>query len=117
MIFLLTLGEQPSEFVDIDIDEPVEVREHESALATLWETFFNITKSIVGAGSFALPYCMKNMGVVLGSLTIVILGVVCTYAVLILLECKQHLVRKTQNRDLTYVDIGTRVVNWPGGEL
>lgn len=38
-------------------------------------TFANITKAIVGAGSFALPYAFKNMGLVGGCVIITLSGI------------------------------------------
>lgn len=38
-------------------------------------TFANITKAIVGAGSFALPYAFKNMGLVGGCVIISLSGI------------------------------------------
>jgi amino acid permease len=61
----------------------------------------------VGAGSFVLPFCMRQMGLVPGILTIVLLGVVCVYTTLMLVRTKDMLYKTTGKRDVTYVDIGT----------
>ncbi|KCV71901.1 hypothetical protein H696_01310 [Fonticula alba] len=80
-----------------------------SHLTTTFQTLMNITKSIVGAGSFMLPYCLKNMGIIGGSLTIILFGLVCTYSVLILVRCKRLVASRTFKRELTYVDLAREV--------
>ena len=66
-----------------------------------------IVKATVGAGSFVLPFCMLQMGLIPGIATIVLLGGVCVYTTLMLVRTKNMLYKETGRRDITYVDIGT----------
>jgi len=69
------------------------------------QTFFNISKAIVGAGSFALPWCFKNMGLWAASVTILLIAVLSIYTILVLIKCKRYVAQETLSRYLTYVDI------------
>jgi len=73
-----------------------------------WQTFVNITKSIVGAGSFGLPYCFMNMGVAGAILTVVVMGLCSVYTTLMLLRNKKQIEEKHSLVDTTYVDVGTQ---------
>ena len=66
-----------------------------------------IVKATVGAGSFVLPFCMRQMGLIPGILTIILLGAVCVYTTLMLVRTKNMLYQATGKLDITYVDIGT----------
>ena len=72
-----------------------------------------IVKATVGAGSFVLPFCMRQMGLIPGVATIVLLGVVCVYTTLMLVRTKDMLYNVTGTRDITYVDIGARALATP----
>lgn len=39
-------------------------------------TFFNFAKASIGSGSFALPFAVLSAGVIVGSLGMILLGVV-----------------------------------------
>lgn len=39
-------------------------------------TFFNFAKASIGSGSFALPFAVLSAGVIIGSLGMILLGVV-----------------------------------------
>ena len=61
----------------------------------------------MGAGSFAFPFCMKQMGLIPGTLTMLLLAALCVYTILMLVRTKQMVYAATSKRDITYVDIGT----------
>jgi len=60
----------------------------------------------MGAGSFAFPYCMKNMGVAPGVATMLLLAALCVYTIMMLVRVKNMTYSQTFKRDLTYVDVG-----------
>ena len=50
---------------------------------------------------------MKQMGLIPGTLTMLLLAALCVYTILMLVRTKQMVYAATSKRDITYVDIGT----------
>src|SRR5690606_38990813 len=65
---------------------------HVLPLSNAVQTFFNISKAIVGAGSFALPWCFKNMGLWAASVTLILVAILSIHTILLLIKCKRYLI-------------------------
>ncbi len=79
---------------------------------------FNLAKAIVGAGSFSLPYVLRNEGLLGGLGTIVLCAVLASYTMKSMIESKNEVELRTGQTGLSYVettrlalgDSGARVV-------
>ena len=68
-------------------------------------------KAIVGAGSFALPWVLKNEGVAGGILTIVVAGLLSSYTMKQLVRCKDHVQVRFPRKSPCYAAIIHLMVN------
>lgn len=83
--------------------------------ASTFATFANITKAIVGAGSFALPYAFSNMGLVGGCFIISLSGLLCYITCIMIVDAKTRLVTHNGlSPNISYVDVGRACFGTPG---
>jgi amino acid permease len=80
-------------------------------------TFGNAMLSFIGAGMLSLPYAFKQIGVLAGSACMIVVGVLCLYAMTLLLECKYLILSTTGRRIESYGDIGALLFGSSGEAL
>lgn len=64
----------------------------------------NLTKAIVGAGSFALPWAFANMGLWGGLITICVTAMLSSLTIFMVIRVRHAVYKRTRNSDITYVD-------------
>eukprot|EP01119_Soliformovum_irregulare_P022061 TRINITY_DN7471_c0_g1_i1.p1 TRINITY_DN7471_c0_g1~~TRINITY_DN7471_c0_g1_i1.p1 ORF type:complete len:555 (-),score=145.96 TRINITY_DN7471_c0_g1_i1:9-1673(-) len=67
----------------IPVDDKVEVVEEK---ASFYSSVFNMTNTIIGGGMLALPFAMHQCGLVLGSLLLLLVGVLCNFSAYLTIE-------------------------------
>jgi proton-coupled amino acid transporter len=80
-------------------------------------TFFNFAKASVGSGSFALPFAIYSAGVVIGSLGMILLGVISVYTMQLMLECKDKATQglsPEEKKEFNYTQVGRRALGFFG---
>ncbi|KAG2370695.1 hypothetical protein C9374_014306, partial [Naegleria lovaniensis] len=53
--------------------------------------FLNITKTFAGAGSFALPWALKQSGLLAGVITLILLAILSNYTMKLLIRCRRYI--------------------------
>lgn len=79
--------------------------ERRAATSSVFGAYLNVTKAIVGAGSFALPWAFSRMGLYGGSITVVFAALLSLYTILMLLRVRHNVAARLSPRSLTYVDL------------
>eukprot|EP00164_Ancoracysta_twista_P001899 GFYU01002495.1.p1 GENE.GFYU01002495.1~~GFYU01002495.1.p1 ORF type:complete len:466 (+),score=124.85 GFYU01002495.1:99-1400(+) len=79
------------------------------ATASPWQAGLNLVKCVVGAGSFALPIAFKNSGLILGIISLIIIGAVSGYTMTLIARIETDLGKNYHNKLLTYVEVGRLV--------
>jgi proton-coupled amino acid transporter len=69
-------------------------------------TFGNSMLSFIGAGMLSLPYAFRQVGLLCGTLSMLVVGVLCLYAMILLIECKYIILTTTGRKIVSYGDIG-----------
>lgn len=69
------------------------------------ETLIHLLKGSLGSGILAMPLAFANAGLWFGLVSIIVIGVICTYCVHILVKCSHILCRRTQTPSMSMADI------------
>ncbi|KAG1673998.1 Proton-coupled amino acid transporter 1 [Nymphon striatum] len=86
-------------------DSSSETETDDSHLNSNFETMINLLKANIGTGILAMPDAFKNMGLVAGLVSMVILGALCVHCQHILLNCGKDLCLRLRVRTLSYSQI------------
>ncbi|CAI8048051.1 Proton-coupled amino acid transporter 4 [Geodia barretti] len=77
-------------------------------------TFFNFAKASIGSGSFALPWGILQVGVLVGGLGMILLGLASVYTMQLMLECKHYVCARLPSREkrksLNYTELGRQAL-------
>ncbi|XP_074086476.1 proton-coupled amino acid transporter 3-like [Macrotis lagotis] len=68
------------------------------------QTFIHLFKANIGTGLLGLPLAMKNAGIIVGPLSLLVLGVMVAHCMGILVKCAHHFCHRMQKPFIDYGD-------------
>ncbi|KAM3866938.1 proton-coupled amino acid transporter 1 [Diretmus argenteus] len=82
---------------------------------SFFQTLIHMLKGNIGTGLLGLPLAVKNAGLVLGPVSLLVMGVIAIHCMRVLVKCSHHLSAKVNRPFLTYgeaVQYGMENVSW-----
>lgn len=86
-----------------ELYDPFEHRDKRNATSDLGASM-HLLKSSLGTGILAMPFAIKNGGVLFGGIGTIIIGIICAHCVHILVHTSQVLCRRTKTPQMSYAE-------------
>ncbi|XP_062329854.1 neutral amino acid uniporter 4 [Osmerus eperlanus] len=102
------LGEGADENTDEDQDpELLSLRQYEPGSEegiTFSQALIHLLKGNIGTGLLGLPLAVRNAGIIVGPICLLLMGVVCVHCMHILVHCSHHLCERLKRPSMSYSD-------------
>ncbi|KAF0983942.1 hypothetical protein FDP41_007857 [Naegleria fowleri] len=72
-------------------EHEVQIKKQLPSKTNAVSAFLNITKTFAGAGSFALPWALKQSGLLAGVITLILLAILSNYTMKLLIKCRRYI--------------------------
>jgi len=69
------------------------------------DTMIHLLKGNIGTGILAMPDAFKNAGLAVGSISTVVIGIICVHTMHLLVKCAHDLCRRTQVPSLSFAEV------------